>query len=48
MEAWHEILHGLNVLPAFSIFCYGAAAGIGACLLSVLADSSIKNRRRKK
>lgn len=48
MEAWNEILHGLNVLPVFSIFCYGAAAGIGACLLSLLADRSIKNRRCKK
>lgn len=48
MEAWHEILHSLNVIPAFSIFCHGAAAGILVCLLSLLADRSIRKRRRRK
>lgn len=48
MEAWREILHSLNVIPTFSIFCHGAAAGIGVCLLSLLADRSIRKRRRRK
>ena len=48
MEAWHEILHSLNVIPAFSIFCHGAAAGIFVCMLSLWADRSIKKRGRKK
>jgi hypothetical protein len=48
MEAWCEILHSMNVIPAFSIFCHGAAAGIGVCLLSLLADRSIRKRRRRK
>jgi hypothetical protein len=48
VETWREILHSLNVIPAFSIFCHGAAAGIGVCLLSLLADRSIRKRRRRK
>ena len=51
MEVWREILHGLNVLPAFSIFCHGAAAGIGVCLLSALYGRKYRRdneRRRRK
>lgn len=36
MEAWREILHSLNVIPAFSIFCHGAAVGILVCALSFI------------
>ena len=48
METWQEIMHSLNVIPAFSIFCHGAAAGIGVCMLSLLADRSVRKRRRRK
>jgi hypothetical protein len=45
VEAWREILHSLNVIPAFSIFCHGAAAGIGVCLLSVLLGQKWRNKK---
>jgi hypothetical protein len=45
MEAWREILHSLNVIPAFSIFCHGAAAGILVCLLSVLLGQKWRNKK---
>ncbi len=51
MEAWREILHSLNVIPAFSIFCHGAAAGIGVCILSTLYGRRVRwgrQRRRTK
>lgn len=41
-------MHSLNVIPAFSIFCYGAAAGISACLVSLLGDKTIRKRRNRK
>ncbi len=51
MEVWREIVHSLNVIPAFSIFCHGAAAGIGVCVLSALYGKRYRQggqRRRTK
>ncbi len=44
---WYEIISGINVLPVLSIFCVGAAAGIGVCVLSVLYDQKCRRRRKK-
>jgi glycerol dehydrogenase-like iron-containing ADH family enzyme len=44
-------MHSLNVIPAFSIFCHGAAVGIGVCAVSVLYGRRIRRdgqRRRTK
>ena len=42
-----DILSSIYVLPAFSIFCFGAATGVGVCILSEILSKVYRREKGK-
>lgn len=41
-----EIIGSIHVLPVFSIFCFGAAVGIGVCILAELCSRRLGKSKK--